>query len=281
MKDLGSATHTLGMNITQKPEEGIVEIDQTDYLKRLLEKFHFTDANSVSTPMDPSIKFPEDTERDEEALSKIPYQEAIGSLLYAAQISRPDLAHSVSFLSRFNKNFSKCHWNAVKRLLRYVKGSLDLKLQYRRDGNQELIGFTDSDWGNVINDRYSITGSCFKLQGALISWSSKKQPTIALSSTEAEYMALSNAVQEALWLQKLISEFNSNYIKNPIKIYCDNMGAIAIGQNQIISNKSEHIEKGNVIVEYLPSGQMPADILTKPLTKPNHDKCVVAFGMRN
>ncbi|KAL1453611.1 hypothetical protein WDU94_009938 [Cyamophila willieti] len=126
----------------------------------------------------------------------IPYQEAFGSLLYIAQGTRPDIMYAVSYLSRFNNSFGPIHWNAVKRIMRYLKQTIDLKLTYKKNSNKDLYGFSDADWASDTIERKSTTGYAFFLSGGAISWNSKKQPTIALSTTEAEYMALSNAVQK-------------------------------------------------------------------------------------
>lgn len=210
--------------------------------------------------------------------------------MYAAQITRPDLSFAVNLLSRYNKNYKKIHWSAVKRIFRYVKGTINYKLEFNKEGNSALLGYSDSDWGNKLNDRYSVSGTCFKLQGGLISWASKKQNTIALSTTEAEYMALSATVQEALWLKQLIKELDPLGPNGPVQIFCDNIGAIQIAKNDIVSQRSKHIDiryhflkqhvnMKNVIIDYLATESMTADVLTKPLSKAKFQNCVKDFGL--
>ncbi len=131
----------------------------------------------------------------------IPYQEAIGSLMYLSQCTRPDISFAVNKLSRYNySNPGIKHWQAVKHLLRYLKGTSSNKLEFKKSNEDpDIVGYVDADWGSQVDDRKSTTGYLFKAQGSAISWSSKKQTTVALSSCEAEYMGLSSAVQEALW----------------------------------------------------------------------------------
>lgn len=136
-------------------------------------------------------------------MKNIPYQSAVGGTLFVAQLTRPDIQYSVGVVSRYNNNLGTSHWMAVKRILRYLKGTINHKLTFSSDGNHDHYGYSDADWGSDSTDRRSTTGYIFKLSGGAISWSSKKQPTIALSTTEAEYMAMSATIQEATWLKSL------------------------------------------------------------------------------
>lgn len=150
-----------------------------------------SDCNLVSTPVETGIKLtkemgPKDA-AEREDMANIPYQEAVGSLLFAAQVLRPDLQFAVNMVCRFSHNPGRQHWNAVKRIFRYIKGTMDARLTYRLDDEAGLHGFCDADWAGDAADRRSVTGYTFMLQGAAISWNSKKQPTVALSTTEAEY----------------------------------------------------------------------------------------------
>ncbi|XP_055837853.1 uncharacterized protein LOC129906201 [Episyrphus balteatus] len=158
---------------------------------------------------------------ESEEMSKIPYQELIGSLLFAAQVSRPDISYAVNNLSRFNQNPGKAHWTAAKRILRYLKGTADFKLCYSKNDEDDklLTGFCDADYAANIDDRRSVTGYVFKMLGGAISWCSRKQPTVALSTTEAEYMSLSTPIQEALWLTGLKKELLPDTDK--IVLFCD------------------------------------------------------------
>lgn len=291
MKDLGEVKKCVGMTIERNRNEGKIWISQTDYIKTIIEKFNMQDSKPVSTPMDANTKLNtlKSTKEEQEKELEIPYQEAIGSLIYASQISRPDISFAVNALSSFNRNPSKAHWSAVKRIFRYLRGTTNYKLEYNKSGNRSIECYSDADWGNR-SDRRSITGSCFKLQGGLISWFSKCQKTVALSTTEAEYMAVSFSCQEALWLKQLSEELDPCPNKKTITLYCDNKSAICLTKNSIINQRSKHIDikyhffqehlsKGNIEVEFTPTEEMIADALTKPLFAQKHLFCVKGMGI--
>ncbi|XP_065356134.1 uncharacterized protein LOC135950525 [Calliphora vicina] len=189
------------------------------------------DCKPISTPLDINKTVTKEmspqTEEVEE-MKKIPYQEAIGSIMYAAQVSRPDISFAVGALARFNNNPGKAHWQAVKRIMRYLKGTMKYKLQFSKDENEFIEGFSDADWAGDVDERKSTSGYVFKFQVGCISLNSKKQQTTALSTTEAEYMALAAAGQEALWLQSLFNELGR---PSSIVIKCDNKSAINLSHN--------------------------------------------------
>ncbi|XP_024081556.1 uncharacterized protein LOC106664782 [Cimex lectularius] len=291
MKNLGEVKDCLGMNITRDRKLGKLWINQTTYIKKIIEKFGMSEANPVLTPMEPGIILRELVKSDVNSAQcndSVPYQQAIGSLLYVSQISRPDIAFAVNSLSQFNNNPLKCHWQAVKRVIRYLKGTSDLKLEFSKNENSNLLCFSDADWGNKNNDRHSVSGSSFKYMGGLISWASKKQRTVALSTVEAEYVALSCTVQEAMWLRVLFKELANETM--PTTVFCDNMGAIHLAQNNVTSQRSKHIDiryhfiresvQGKLIkLNYLPTEQMLSDILTKPLNREKHVHFVKMMGL--
>ncbi|XP_071057613.1 uncharacterized protein [Onthophagus taurus] len=168
--------------------------------------------------MDPNAKLQKPEVKNEEIMKKYPYQNLIGSLMYASIGTRPDF--SVNFLSQFNTNYNESHWIAAKRPLRYLKGTINLELTYRTSG-KEMECYTGEDWGSPIDDRRSYTGYLFKMANAAISWETKKLRTVALSSTETEYMSLTEAAKEALCENKFLSELKFNS-KKPIVLYNDN-----------------------------------------------------------
>ncbi|XP_031776864.1 secreted RxLR effector protein 161-like [Nasonia vitripennis] len=136
----------------------------------------------------------------------IPYKSAVGALIYLTQATRPDLAYAVSSVSRFNSNYDTSHWEAVKRILRYLQKTKDLCLQYSQDKNSNLIGYCDASHGCDGHDARSVSGYIFIMQGGAVSWNSRRQQTVALSSTEAEYLSLTAAAQEAIWLKNITVE---------------------------------------------------------------------------
>lgn len=239
------------------------------------------------------------TDDERREMAKIPYQEAIGCLLYAAQITRPDICFAVSFLSRFNIDHGQAHWTAVKRVLRYLKGTIDAQLTFRPDGNGEIIGFCDADYAGDADARLSTTGYMYQLQGGAISWSSKRQKTVALSSTEAEFMSVVAAMQEALWFKRFESEM---FLQAPptIVLYCDNQGAMSLCKNQNYSSLTKHIAVRRYFIlqriyregaeedeeiqrivklKYKKTNEMVADILTKPVNNAILSKLAPQFGL--
>lgn len=207
--------------------------------------------------------------------------------MYLAICTRPDILHSVCKLSQKNTEPHHEHMTAAKRILKYLKKTVDFKLKYQKTG-EHVICYADSDWGGDTESRKSYTGYVFLLAGGAFSWESKKQPTVALSSTEAEYMALSSATKEAIYLQKLLGEIQL-HCPEKIIINGDNQGALHLVKNPIFHNRTKHIDikfhhirdvykNGNIDLKYCCSSENVADILTKNLSKENHLKFGKALG---
>lgn len=182
-----------------------ISICQAAYVKDVLERFGMQDAKPASTPLDPGTKLEISTGEPSPEEERLPYRELIGALMYLAVCTRPDVAFTVSYLSQFGSCFRTEHWAAAKRVLRYLRGTPDVGLRFHCTG-RPLEGFVDADWANCPSDRKSYTGFAFTLAGCPISWESRKQRTVALSSTEAEYMALSDPAKEATYLRRLLTE---------------------------------------------------------------------------
>lgn len=234
MTYLGEAKYCVGLRINRDRKKGFIFLDQKRHIADLLAKFNMVDCNPVSTPMDLNQKLSKSmspqssTEREE--MSKVPYRELVGGLLYISQGTRPDISFAVNTLSIFNNNPGKAHWIAAKRILRYLKATIDAKLQYSMEEPSDFSAFCDADWASNIDDRRSCSGHVFMSQGGAISWSSRRQPTIALSTTEAEYMALSSTIQESSWLYQFVSQFNFGGQCQPIRIFCDNTSALDLAK---------------------------------------------------
>lgn len=194
IKDLGEAKYCLGIEIIRDGKN--ICLSQAGYVKGLLSKFGMTDCKGVSTPLTRGFKPSAVNQDDNESL---PYRELVGSLMYVTLATRPDIVHAVSVLSQFNCQHDRKIWTEAKHVLRYLKRSMDLALCFRPT-EEKLHGFVDADWGNCPLNRRSYTGVAFILAGAAISWESRKQRTVALSSTEAEYMGLTDAMKEAIYL---------------------------------------------------------------------------------
>lgn len=284
MKDLGPAKGCLGIRITLK--KGKIELDQEIYLKEVLERFNMTDCNPISTPVQTDLKLVRESSEPEIDRSEIPYQEAIGCLLYLARGTRPDISYAVNLVSRFNNSYKQSHWIAVKRIMRYLKGTMTRRLQYTTGG---LIGFVDADWGASC-DKKSTTGYVFILAGAAISWKAQQQKTVATSSTTAELYAAYEAIAEGIWIKKLLvelREMGKNYV---VSLFCDNSGVISTYKNKNFSNKLKNVEvkyhyivsdevKRDVNLKKIDTKINTADFFTKSVPAAKHFFCSTECGM--
>lgn len=277
MKDLGEASLCLGLKITRDRRNGKLWIDQEHYVKSILERFNLANCNPVSTPADASLKLSKQmsptTQTEIDEMKQIPYQEAVGCLTYLAQATRPDISFAVNQVSQFNSNPGLTHWSAVKRIMRYLRGTSGFRITYSKDHDSELTGFTDADWGGDTDTRKSTTGYIYTFMGGAVSWNVKRQLSVAISSCEAEYLAMSRTVQEALWWRSFQSQI---FGQDSITIRCDNQSAICIAQNEGYNPRTKHLDikyhfvkdavnQGAIRVEYINTKQQPAVGLTKPL----------------
>jgi hypothetical protein len=196
MKDLGELHYFLGVRIIHNNEEGSIWMGQKVYTENLLQKFGMDNAKSISTTVAVNTKLMLKTE-DDECFDLKKYQSAVGSLLYLSIRTRPDITFAVNNVARFSSNATTQHWTAVKRIFRYLRGTTNLGLLFKKNGHKNLVGYSDADWGGDHNDYRSTSGYLFLIGGTAVSWKSNKQSCAALSTAEAEYMALAGAAQEA------------------------------------------------------------------------------------
>lgn len=302
MKDLGEAHYILGIQITRNRQARTLCISQEEYLKNVLDRFAMSECKPVVTPLATGTQLLKSdcpsTPEDAEAMSAIPYQSAIGAIMYAMLGTRPDIAYAVTTLSQFSHNPGPVHWTGVKRLLRYLRGTMDFKLTYSGSSSPSpagigsfpaLSGYCDADWGSDLNDRRSITGYVFTMAGGAISWQSKKQPTVALSSVEAEYMASTQATKEALWWRTFLKEL-SFPINSPAQLFSDSQGSMALAKNPEYHSRTKHIDiqhhfvrehvaNRNVHFQFVGTDEMVADVLTKPLPRDKHVTFVQSMGL--
>lgn len=287
LKDSGDIKYCLGMEFSRG--NGGIFISQRGCIKDILRRFGMEDSKTVCTPMDINTKLNKPNHEADEEVQKLPYRELVGSLMYLAVSTRPDIAHVVSYLSQFNENYDKEHWTAAKRVLKYLKGTIDKGIEFERSSTP-LAGFVDSDWGNCLMDRRSYTGYIFLLSGGPISWDSKKQRTVALSSTEAEYMALTEATKEAIYLNEFLIELGFEQLTDGV-LFNDNIGAKKLAENSTYHARSKHIDirhhfvrealrDHKIVIRHLPTEEMPADMMTKALPKGKHLKCLGLCGLK-
>ena len=294
MEDLGEIHHCLSMSIRRDRAAKELTISHKTYLESMLKRFGMYDCKPVSTPMETGRKH-EKLADGETPLKTREYQAAIGSLTlvtYAAIATRPDLSSAVGVLSQFMSNPGQEHWLGIKRIFRYIKGTLDYSLKFEASSDEEfkLCGYADADWAGDVTSRKSTTGYVFQLGNATISWKSKRQTVVALSSTEAEYVALCAAAQETVWLRHLLASIRFKQ-KDATVVHEDNQGTIALTKNPKNHSRTKHIdikyhfvreavEKKDVRLVYCPIEKMVADILTKALPKPKFDELRRTIGVQ-
>ena len=276
IKDLGRLHHFLGMKVVQDETMGNVWVGQHAYTENLLRKFGMESAKPVATPVDTSTKLEKATDCDE-CIDQQQYQSAVGSLLYLAMATRPDIAFAVSNVAKFSAQPTKQHWTAVKRILRYLRGTADYGLVFTPNVSGDCVGYSDADWGGDLDDRKSTSGYLFLISGGAVSWRSKKQTCVALSTAEAEYVALASAAQEATWIRQLTAVLE-NRPQETVTVFEDNQSAICMAKNPQFHGRSKHIsikyhfvrdqvDKGTVKLKYCPTKEMIADMMTKGLPK--------------
>ena len=275
MKDLGELRWMLGMEVIRNRRKRTIEINQTAYMQSVLERFGMENCKAVSTPMVGALS----RSTEEKKGFDTEYAKLVGSVLYLAMITRPDISYAVQSLSRHMNATTADHWRAGKHLLRYLQGTKHLGITFGgpRASATKLIGYCDADWANDKETRRSTTGYLFMLNGGSVSWGSKLQPTVALSSTEAEYMALCSGAQEAIYLRRLMGDLG--YVQQDgTLIYEDNQGCIALTENPVQHKRSKHIDikhhftrekvvSGEIRLQYIPTQDQLADLLTKPLER--------------
>lgn len=272
----------VGLEIDRDKNKNILKIHQKTYIKRILTRFNMLDCKTIDTPADANVRLSKPVEISDE-LMPFSYREVVGSLIYLMTGSRPDIAFVVSKLSQFIECHDKTHWTAIKRILRYLKGSIDVGITYTANGDNTLRGYCDSDYAGDIDSRRSTSGYIFMLNEGAISWSSKLQKTVALSTTEAEYIALAESTKQSLWLGQLLTDLG--LVSDPISIHCDNQGALKLVKNPEHHQRTKHIDvryhfireaerEGRIAIKYLKTEDQLADILTKPLHRPRFKYCL-------
>ena len=271
MKDLKLESY-LGLQIER--DHTSLRLQQGPYARKILERFGFSRAKPVPTPMTDHDLGSHDGELDRELRTL--YLQAIGSLLFLANRTRPDMEYAVNFLARFSHNPSIQHWNAVKRVFRYLAGTVDLGIRFQTRAEEPfLFGYSDADFAGDIDERKSTSGYLFIFGGGPISWKSQRQRTVTLSTTEAEYAALTEAVRESNSIRQLLTELGIA-VSQPIPILEDNLSTISLANNHANHKRSKHVDirnhycreqatTGNIAIRYISTDKQAADSLTKPL----------------
>ena len=289
LRNNGPVSSFLGLNVTY--ENGGIQLNQIGYIHRKAQEFGLTNSKPCETPLDPSLPLVLAKLGDKLA-NPTSYQQLTGSLNHLAITSCPDIAFAVSKLCQFNSKPTATHLKAARRVLRYVIHTRNYSLKYCGDGSSELelLGFVDADYGSNLIDRKSTTGYIFILCRGPISWQSRKQPTVALSTMEAEYMALSDTIRELLSRMYYLTELGISLIQ-PTIAFTDNQAAIALADGEGDYRRAKHIDIryhfirdhlqcGTVEINYIPSEKQPADFLTKALPFAKHNACITTLHLR-
>ena len=285
MSMMGELTFFLGLQVRQLPS-GIF-INQSKYIADILKKFDMSNCQAISTPMEARCKIHADLTG--KPFDQKTYRSMIGSLMYLTS-SRPDIMFATCMCARYQANPMESHYQAVKRIFRYLKGSMDLGLWYPKDTGFELTAFSDADHAGCKLDRKSTSGTVQFLGDKLVSWSSKKQNCVSTSTAEAEYVAAASCCSQVIWMRTQLSDYG--FSLNKIPIYCDSRSAIAISCNPVQHTKTKHIdvryhfikdhvEKGTVELYFVSTDFQIADLLTKPLDDKRFQFLVSKLGMLN
>jgi len=284
-RDMGEATFFLGLTIQRDRATRKIVLHQAVRVRELIARYGLEDSKGRAVPLTASVELtasagePLDTET-------FTYSNLVGSLLYIANCTRPDISQAVGVLAKYMGRPTTVHWTAAKGVLRYMAGTADFGLIYQ--GQSSIQGFADADFASDLDTRRSTTGYVFIMNGGAVSWSSKRQTTVAVSTTEAEYMAAAHAIKEALWIRKLLQDFKLDIKCIPMKM--DNQSAIKVMKNPVLSLRSKHIDviynfarervaRGEVKLEYISTHEMIADALTKPVPRNKLEFCRDSMGV--
>jgi len=284
-REMGEPTFFLGLHIERDAASGTIKVGQRQYVHTLLERFGIEQANPVQLPMSAGTRVTKDGAPLSGELHQT-YQELVGALLYLATATHPDISFAVGQLSRHVASPTTENLAAAKRVLRYLKGTSTLALTYGTATG--LTGYSDADYAADTEMRRSTTGYLCNMHGAAISWTSKRQASVSLSTTEAEYVAGAMAAREAVWLRRLLSDLTGN--EEPVAMCVDNQSALALMHNDVPSQRTKHIDvafhfmrekvAAKVIdATYVPMGDMVADMLTKALSIAAFTACRKAAGL--
>ena len=293
---LGEPRLVLGIAISRDRSNRTISLSQTTKIDQLTEEYGQVNAQSVDTPMVAGLQL-QRPNRDEPIpaevaawIARTPYRSLVGSLMYLSVATRPDISYAVGRLSSFLDCYRPEHWEAVIRVLRYLKATRTYALTLGGRGSLSLLGYSDSDYANCLETSRSIGGYCFSLGSGMISWSSKKQPTVADSSCYAEYIALHSMSHEVVFLRQLLDGLHL-LPAEPTRLFCDNNAAARLSEDHVWHPGTKHIRvkyhytrelvlAGDVEVVHVGSKDNTADILTKALAKPDFQRLCHYLGLR-
>ncbi|KAM1595278.1 hypothetical protein ACFX10_001586 [Malus domestica] len=278
LKDMGQLTYFLGLQV-QYNADGSVFVNQSKYVKDLVHKAGMDSCKPATTPCKPHHQM---LHSEGQLLTDLTsYMSIVGSLQYLT-FTRPDIAFAINTVCQFMSSPTDIHFGAVKRIIRYLQGTMHIGITFSANTVSKLTAFSDSDWAADLNTRRSITGYVVYFGNNPISWQSKKQHSVSRSSTEAEYKALAHTAADIAWIRNILKDL-AVVLDDPPSIYCDNMSAIALSANPVFHSRIKHldtdyhfvrerVQQGDMKVLYIPTEEQTADVLTKGLHSPSFVK---------
>ncbi|KAL0558735.1 hypothetical protein IC582_003317 [Cucumis melo] len=280
---VGEFSCFLGLQIKQK-NDGIF-ISQEKYARNMVKKFGLEQARNKRTPAATHVKLTKDTQGAK--VDHKLYGSIVGSLLYLTA-SRPDIAYAIGICARYQANPHITHLEAIKRILKYVHGTSDFGMMYSYDTTPTIVGYCDADWTGSADDPKSTSGGCFFLENNLISWLSKKQNCVSLSTAEAEYIATGSGCTQLIWMKNMLLEYG--FDQDTMTFYCDNMSAIDISKNSVQHSRPKHIDIRHHFIrelvedkvikfDHIRSNLQLANIFTKPLDASSFEYLHVGLGV--
>lgn len=292
MKDMGELHYILGIEVTRR-SDGSLDMSQKKYIKEILEEFGMIDCRPVATPIDiyvPLTKaFCPATSEEKKDMEGVPYRRLVGKLMYLAQATRPDLSFVVSRLGQFASNPGRPHWVAAKRVLRYLKGTMDYEFLIDRQG-EDIVAYSDSDYAGCKDDRKSTTGYVIQFGSTPVIWKSNKQTSVALSTMQAEFVALASSATDIVWLRYILEQINWELPSVPC-VKCDNQAAMNFAKGNNVGSHSRHIDTkyfyirdmvnaGALKIDYISTVDNNADIFTKPLPKRRNEEILRRMNIK-
>ena len=288
MTDLGEMKKILGLRVERNHEKGTLKISQEPYIDIILTRFHMQDANSVSTPLSKSVTLTMTSKDTDLPKIDVPYAKAVGSLMYATLGTRPDLAFAIQHLSKFTTSYGPEPWTALKHVFHYQKGTRNVGIIFKKDANAELQLYVDSGFAHRA-DALSIGGYVAMFGGGCIACILKKQRTVALSMTEAEYIVLTEGAKQLIWPRCALQELGFDQ-EQPTLIQCDNLGAITISHDTTYHARTKHISiayhfirkkvaSNQAALTYVQSKENPAGIMMEGLGLQQHKYLCKRLGM--
>jgi len=293
IKDVGENDYFLGMRVQQDIDQDTIRLTQRPYWEHVLNRFKLTNITPRNTPLPVGFTLDQNmspnTDSERKDMVDKPYRPVLGSVMWGQLATRPDLSFAVSLLSRFQADPGIEYWKGLLHVVGYIKNTIDYGLTYSRDADLTPLAYVDANYGGCRDTRRSTSGYVFTMAGGAVTWSSKRQATVALSTVEAEYVAMSRCAQQMIWMHTWLDEVEIAHV-TPGVIRGDSRGAIALAKTTKDHGKIKHInirhhylrelvKSESVIFEQIASADNITDLFTKPLACDHHHHFLAALNI--